>query len=186
MMKTSARKARIQPRPEPWPSAIAETLSSYPQGKDGLIRLFRTLAHSHRTLARMGHGMVLDKESPLSIKQREILILKVSALCQCPYEWGIHVKVFTPFSGLNEAQIANTCVPEIDRTLWSKAESLLLTLADEIHRTNTVNDQTWEKMREHWDTEQIMEIIFICGFYHTIAYFNNVLQIEQEDGAPTF
>jgi len=31
-----------------------------------------------------------------------------------------------------------------------------------------------------------MEIIFICGFYHTIAYFNNVLQIEQEPGTPVF
>ena len=185
-MKPASRPARLQPRSEPWPEVITQLLDNYPRGKDGLIRLFRTLAHSERTLSRMGHGMVLDKGSPLSVKQREILILKVSALCDCPYEWGIHIKAFARVSGLSEAQNKDTAEICPNPDLWTEEELLLLRLTKQVHQCNTVDDETWRQMQSFWNTEQIMEIIFICGFYHTIAYFNNVLQIEQEEGAPTF
>lgn len=185
-MKTATSLVRLSPRPEPWPESIAKLLETYPRGRDGLIRLFRTLAHSERTLGRMGYGMVLDKGSPLTIKHREILILKVSALCNCPYEWGIHIKAFGKVSGLSDAQNKDTAKPQPNPELWSDDEHLLLTVAEQIHRDNTVDDEAWRAMQATWDTEQIMEIIFICGFYHTIAYFNNALQIEQEEGAPVF
>lgn len=78
--------ARLKPLTAPYPDAIAPILEKYPQGPDGPIALFRTLAHSERILKKVGQSGLLDKASPIDMIDREIVILRTSARCNCSYE----------------------------------------------------------------------------------------------------
>lgn len=176
--------ARLAPLAQPWPPAIADILSRYPQGPEGPIGLFRTLAHSERTLRKLGNSGVLDRESPISLRHREILILRTSANCRCSYEWGVHVSIFAAKARLSPAQIADTAAANPDSALWSEDDLLLLRLADALHYQNGIDDSLWQAIGERWNIAQLLEMLLTCGFYHTIAYFNNALRIEQEPGTP--
>lgn len=52
-----------------------------------LLQLFRVFANSPRFLKK-GALNLLDKDSPLTLRQREIVILRVCANNDCEYEWG--------------------------------------------------------------------------------------------------
>lgn len=177
---------RLPPRERPWPEPIASILENYPQGPEGPIGLFRTLAHSERTLRKIGAAGVLDRDSPLEKKHREILILRTSFLRGTAYEWGIHVTAFAKWAGLSGAQINDTCAPHPDSSLWSPQELLLLQVADELCETSDLADSTWHAFRDGFSMQQILEILMLVGFYCMIANFNNALRIEQEPGTPTF
>jgi alkylhydroperoxidase family enzyme len=178
--------ARLLPRPRPWPQEISEILSTYPQGPDGPIALFRTLAHSERTLRKVGAAGILDRASPLDKKHREILILRTSFRRSTNYEWGIHVVAFSEWAGLTESQVNNTCSEQVDPSLWTPIELLLIQVVDELSATSDVADASWRGLEAQFSTPQILEILMLIGFYFMIACFNNALRIEQEAGTPVF
>lgn len=177
---------RVQPRPQPWPEDIETAIAKYPRGPGGHIALFRTLAHSRRTLERVAASGVLDKGSPLTIKQREILILRTSARCDAEYEWGIHVLSFAERAGLGPAQVVDTCAATPNPGLWCEAELALFSLADQLHIDNAIDDALWQVLNVHYGLEQVMEMLRLCGSYHTIAYFINAFRIDLEPGSPRF
>lgn len=176
----------MAPLAQPYPDSIAKILDTYPQGPEGPIRLFRTLARSERILKKIGSAGLLDKESPLSIKEREILILRTSFNTYCDYEWGIHVATFSKRAKFSEAQIKNTSQDVPNSALWSVSELLLFTVADELSNLSDLRDNTWRDLELIYSEEQILEIITLVGFYHMIAFLNNSLRVAQEDNTPSF
>ena len=177
-------RPRIQPRPTPYPEPIKAILAGYPQGPEGPIRLFRTLAHSERALKKIGSAGLLDKGSPLSMKHREIIILRTSANLGTDYEWGIHVHAFSKHVGLTAEQLDDSCNQPPTPALWQGAELILLRVIDSLTTCATIDDELWVSVAAEFSVEQIMEIIMLAGFYHTIAFLNNALGVEQEDGTP--
>ncbi|MBI3199122.1 MAG: carboxymuconolactone decarboxylase family protein, partial [Rhodospirillales bacterium] len=84
---------RIAPAEAPYPPAIAAALDRImPKGVEPLV-LFRTMAKSPRVFEKMFAGGLLDK-SPLSLRQREIVIDRTTARLGCEYEWGVHIDFF--------------------------------------------------------------------------------------------
>jgi 4-carboxymuconolactone decarboxylase len=69
---------------------------------------------------------------------------------------------------------------------WEERERLLISLVDELHDTSRLSDALWQKMAASYRPEQIIEMIALAGFYHSISFFTNGLQIECESFAPRF
>ena len=69
---------RLSPVSEPFQPDIAVALAAYPQQDGYILSLFRTFANSLRFLKK-GVPNLLDRESPLSLRTREIVILRVTA-----------------------------------------------------------------------------------------------------------
>lgn len=175
---------RLKPLVSPFPSAVAPILEKYPQGPEGPIALFRTLAHSERILKKVGQAGLLDKGSPIDMIDREIVILRTSARCGCDYEWGVHVTAFSAYVGLTGQQINATAHGDATADVWNGHQSLLIELVDELVDSKTISDRLWSRVDGVFTTEQIMELILLVGFYHSIAFLNNVLRVEQEPGTP--
>jgi hypothetical protein len=57
------------------------------------LLLFRTVARNPRVLQRMMAGGLLDRGS-ISLRARELMILRTCARCGAEYEWGVHVASF--------------------------------------------------------------------------------------------
>lgn len=176
---------RIAPAEAPYESSIAESFSRVmPPGMEPL-KLFRTMARNPRILQRMFAGSLLDKGS-ITLRDREIVILRTCARCGSEYEWGVHVAGFSQRAGLSETEIAATLSKESISDGWSASEASLIKLVDELHSKATVSDATWESLVLHYTDEQVLELIVLVGYYHAISFITNAVRIELESNAPRF
>lgn len=176
---------RIAPLAPPYDPAVADALTvMMPPGIEPLV-LFRTVAHSPRILAKLRAANLLDR-GPLERRDRELVILRTTARCRAEYEWGVHVAFFAPRVGLSEAQVAATVQAGADDPAWSRREALLIRLCDALHDRAAVDDQLWAALAEEWDAAQLLELITLAGFYHTISYLVNALGLEPEPFAARF
>lgn len=177
----------LKPIKPPFPAEIAEIFSRYPQGEDGnIIQLFRVFANSIRFLTSKGATNLLDKDSPLSVHERELVILRVTANCNCEYEWGVHVSVFAKSSGLTKEQVAATRRKGSGATCWSSEESLLIECIDQICQDSKIQDGTYSKFQEQWELDQQLEILSLCGNYHLISFVANTSRIPPEETGARF
>ena len=180
-------KQSLQPIAEPFPADVADILAKYPQGQDGcILQLFRVFANSKRFLTDKGPSNLLDKGSPLSLRQREIIILRVTANNQCEYEWGVHVSVFAKAARLTPAQIAATCAAEGTGPFWDEDENLLIQCIDQLCQQSKIQDAIYEKFQEHWTLEQQLEILALCGNYHLVSLVANTSRLSLEPASASF
>ncbi|WP_394780913.1 carboxymuconolactone decarboxylase family protein [Undibacterium sp.] len=176
---------RIEPLSAPYEAAIAEAFAKVmPPGVEPLS-LFRTMARSPRVLQKMFAGSLLDRGS-ISLREREILILRTTAACGSEYEWGVHVTMFAERAKLTEQQVRSTLVFPADASVWSGSELLLLQLADELHRDSKVTDAVWDALAAQYSDEQLLEMLAIAGYYHTISFITNAARLAPEGFAARF
>jgi alkylhydroperoxidase family enzyme len=174
---------RIPPCDPPYDPAAADDLAKIMPPGVPPIRLFRTLAHNPRVLRRVRRGGLLDPGS-ISLRDREVVILRTTALCRSEYEWGVHIVFFGKAAGFTAEQLAATVTG--DPAPFSDTERLLLALCEALHRTAAVPDELWQSLARAYRSDQLVELVALAGQYHTIANVTNALGIELEDDAPRF
>lgn len=147
-----------------------------------ILNIFRTLAHHPKLLKRwLVFGNHILSKTSLTPRDREIAILRVGWLCRAGYEWGQHVAIGKE-AGLSDEEIDRiTQGPDADG--WSAAESALLRAADELHEDSFVTDATWASLNEHFSTQQLMDLVFTVGQYHTVSMALNTFGVQLEEGA---
>jgi len=176
---------RLAPLEPPYAESTAATLAEMmPPGVPPLL-LFRTIAHNPRVLGKIRASNLLDRGS-LDRRQREIVILRTTARCDCEYEWGVHVSFFAAKVALGEGEVAATVYGKADDAVWSESERALIRLVDELHDTSRVSDALWAELRRHFRDDQLVELVVLAGFYHTISFVANGLGVPLEPGAPRF
>lgn len=176
---------RIGPIEPPYDPDVADELAAMmPPGVEPL-RLFRTLARNPRILGKIRAGNLLDRGS-LARVDRELAILRTCARCRSEYEWGVHVAVFGRRFGLSEDKLAGTVLWDSRDPRWSRRERAIVRLADELHDTATVSDALWSELGDVFAPDQIVELLVLVGFYHTISFVTNGLSIELEEGGERF
>jgi alkylhydroperoxidase family enzyme len=176
--------ARIAPLEPPFPAAVQQRLDAVMRGAPPLV-LFTTLARNARVFERFMAGGLLDKGS-IGLREREIVIDRTTARCNSEYEWGVHVAIFAGAAGLTPEEIRATVHGVPDDPCWTPRESLLLWLADSLHHTGTIGDQLWATLRTEFTEEQLIELIVLAGFYHTVSFVTNALRLPLEAGAARF
>ncbi|MFC3105253.1 carboxymuconolactone decarboxylase family protein [Salinisphaera aquimarina] len=175
----------LEPVETPFSPRVAAALDRYPRHEGYILQLFRVFANSLRFLEK-GSVNLLDKGSPLTLRQREIVILRVCANNDCEYEWGVHVSVFARSAGLTQAHIAATRAGDHESICWSADEALLVKAVDELCADATVRAPTYARFQETWTTEQQLEILALCGNYHTISFVANTSRLQNESFAARF
>lgn len=169
----------LAPLDPPFPPAVAELLKHYPQQGGYLLSLFRTFANSVRFLQK-GVPNLLDAESPLSLRQREIVILRTTAKCDCEYEWGVHVAAFAKRAAFTEAQIAATRLAPADDPCWTAEESTLVRAVDELCEGAAITAATLQMIETFYTRDQQLEILALAGAYHTVSFVANTARLPNE------
>ncbi|HJQ57070.1 MAG TPA: carboxymuconolactone decarboxylase family protein [Vineibacter sp.] len=176
---------RIAPLQPPYPAEAQAAFDRImPPGVAPLV-LFRTLAAVPRIWEKFRAGSLLDK-GPVALRLREIVIDRVCARCGNAYEWGVHVAFFAQRVSLTEEQQRATVHGGADAACWSEDERAAIRLVDELHDTTSISDELWADLRGRFSEERILELIALCGFYRTVAYFCNGLRLPTEPYAPPF
>lgn len=159
-------------------------LKNYPTRDGYLLQLFRVFANSQRFL-RKGVVNLLDKQSPLAMREREIVILRVCANNRCEYEWGVHVTAFSDHVGLTQRQVAATVNESATADCWNQRESLLLQVVDELCENGCLRESL-SGFEETWNVEEQLEILALCGNYHTVSFVANTAHVDLESFAARF
>jgi 4-carboxymuconolactone decarboxylase len=149
------------------------------------LTLFTTLARVPRIFDRFRAGSLLDR-GPVSMRHREIVIDRTCARCGCSYEWGVHVAFFANRVALTPEQVRATVHGDPTDPAWSSEESLLIRLADELHDGSNISDELWSALSTTFSVEQILELIALVGFYHTVSFFANGLRLPAEPASAAF
>jgi alkylhydroperoxidase family enzyme len=176
--------SRIAPLKPPYEREIQQQFDRVMRGAPPLM-LFRVVASNPRAWEKFRAGSLLDR-GPLSLREREIVIDRTCALTACEYEWGVHVTAFATAAQLSEVQIRATVSEGADAPCWSASEQALIAAVDALHWRATFSEGEFESLRAHYDDAKIFEIILLCGFYRTVSYLANGLDLPLEDDAARF
>jgi len=171
----------------PYAPKVAEVMdkvdfaSLSPQG------LMRGLANHPRLFGNlMAIGGTLIYRTSLDARLRELAILRTAARTRSEYEWGMHVVHFRESCRLTDAELVSLQYGAPADPVWSDTEALVLRVADELHETSTVSDDTWARVQKAFDAAVIVELVVTVGNYHLLAFFLNACRIPLEEGAARF
>jgi alkylhydroperoxidase family enzyme len=176
--------SRLAPLQPPYAPEIQGQFDRIMRGAPPLT-LFRVVAANARAWEKFRAGSLLDK-GPLSLREREIVIDRTCARTGCEYEWGVHVTAFAAAAHLTEEQVRATVVGAADAPCWSAAEQALIATVDALHARATLDDTEFKALAAHYDEAKILEIILLCGFYRTVSYLANGLDLPLEQTAARF
>src|SRR5438445_8761368 len=181
MSQTAPRIAPLQP---PYAPESQQQFDRIMRGAPPLV-LFRVMAGNARAWEKFRAASLLDR-GPLSLREREIVIDRTTALTGCEYEWGVHVATFAEAAHLTEEQVRATVLGGADAPCWSAAEQVLIATVEALHARATLSDVEFKALSAHYDDAKVFEIILLCGFYRTVSYLANGLDLALEPKAARF
>ena len=184
MERYKNHSARIAPAPQPLPADIQQAIDAVMRGNPPMV-LFTTLARDHRLFFKFFNSGLLDR-GHLTIRQREIVIDRVTAACGAEYEWGVHVSTFAGKAGFSEEQITSLTTGGPDDACWEDGDRVLIRLCDSLQSSCTVDDELWAQLSTRHSDEAILELLMLAGTYRTVSYLVNALRLPLEHGARTF
>ncbi|MGH3552493.1 MAG: carboxymuconolactone decarboxylase family protein [Mycobacterium sp.] len=184
MVDYKFHSARIAPAQAPLADDIQQAIDAVMRGNPPLV-LFTTLARDRRLFFKFFNSGLLDR-GHLTIRQREIVIDRVTAACGAEYEWGVHVAVYAAKAKLTGDQVASLATGGPDDACWTDGDRVLIRLCDRLQSDCTVDDELWTALTDYHSDEAILELLMLAGTYRTVSYLVNSLRLPPEPGARRF
>lgn len=179
-----SEQPRIPPLPrEEW-GELEPLLCAKGPGGVGVLgdnNIFSTVArHPELMSAWLPFGGHLLGGGRLPARDRELAILRTGFNCGSDYEWGQHVRIAEAI-GIDRETIDRVAAgPEASG--WSETEQSLLRACDELHADSRISDPTWTALTAGYDEKQMIELPFLVGHYHLVAFALNSLGVQLDEG----
>lgn len=142
-------------------------LPSQMEGLPDTPNLTKVFAH-HPELAVAFYPIArVVNEGRLPHRDRELAILRTALRSGSAYEWSHHYEIAQTV-GLTEAEVLRTAEDPADAD-WAAHEAALLTAVDEICDRTVISDTTWRRLRQTYDTPQLLELPALVGTYRLLA-----------------
>ena len=113
--------------------------------------------------------------STVSPRVREVAVLRAVHLRRSQYLWDHHVPI-AERAGLTPEEIEAVRGGEVT----DPVDGLVVRLVDEIDESSTLTDATWSQLQQHFDEQQILDLLFTVGCYQLLAVTVNVLGVQPE------
>lgn len=184
---------RIRPLPPTeWPAEMRDALAALvpaaprhplperrPDRPKGLNVLGTLAVHPALTQAYHRFNGHVQFATTLSLRQREILVLRVAAVRDAGYEWAQHAVIGRDV-GLDDDDIARVAAGP-DAAGWAPFEAALVRAVDELVADARIGDATWEALARELDQQQLMDLVFTVGAYDTLAMALRSFGVELDD-----
>lgn len=189
---------RLSPVPrDQWPAQMRTVLEAMtppaprhfvppPGGRPGRPKASNTLgtfAH-HPDLAQswMAFNGHILYGTTLTLRQREILVLRVAAVLDSPFAWAQHLV------HQEEADLTHRDVQRIafgpNAPFLDPLERAMITAVDELLLEGVVAEQTWDVLSEHFDEKQLLDLIFTVGCYTVLTWMTDTVGLEIDPDLP--
>ncbi len=150
------------------------------------LRVTRTIARHPEVAANWrGNTNYVNRLSPLTPHDRELLILRIGWNCQAEYEWAKHVGSVgrARDHGLEPRRIAEGP----DAAGWEPHEVALIEAADELYRSAIVSEATWSTLSSRYDTHEMVSIVMTVATYRFVSMTLNAFGVQlrpDDEGFP--
>jgi len=147
------------------------------QERGRISTLYRVLLHS----APLAQGWeafftAIRNSASLPARPRELAILRIAVLNGASYEFDAHVP-HARKAGLPDEAIAALRTGSVPEAL-ALEDRLVLELTDAMTRDIEVPDALFERVREHFDAERLVELVATIAAYNMVSRFLVALRIE--------
>lgn len=140
--------------------------------------LYRALANNERMLElwiNMAWGLRTSAKTSRAL--RELTILRCAHVQGAAYQWSDH-EAMAIAAGVNRKRI--DAIPTWDRSeLFQPEEMAALALTDEM-LSGRVTDEALEVLKEHFEPEELIELIVTVGFYCMVPRVLDALRLAPE------
>ena len=51
---------------------------------------------------------------------------------------------------------------------------------------SALSDGLWEQLAAEWENDQLVELVMLCGFYHTVSFLCRSFRVAHEEGSESF
>jgi alkylhydroperoxidase family enzyme len=151
------------------------------RGDERLLNIFRTLRHNHgvyKGFLALG-GYLLGNDATVPAREREIVILRTGRNAGSEYEFGQHTRIGRSV-GLSDDEIATLAG---DGALAGD-DAALVAMVDELCADDVVSDSTWQRLRQRWSDEQLLELLVLAGYYRLVSGLLNSVGVALEPETP--
>ena len=147
------------------------------QERGRISTLYRVLLNS-APLARGWEALftAIRNRASLPARLRELAILRIAGLNGARYEFDAHVR-HAREAGVSDEAIAALESGIVSNTL-APLDRLVLELTDAMTRDIAVPDALFERVREHFDAEKLVELVATIAAYNMVSRFLVALRIE--------
>lgn len=135
------------------------------------------LRHPGLYQTHLGLGLFLFKGA-MTVRDRELAILRTGWLLQAPYEWGEHVR-HSKKIGITSEEIERVTVGSSAQG-WNPHDRAILRMAEELRANAMVSDETWDQLKLQLSDHQLFELLVLIGQFTNVAYFQNSLRLRLE------
>lgn len=162
--------------------AHKEVLGDYARGGRTLY-LFRVCVRTPELCRAWIPASRYFGTSPLTLRDRELLILRTCWLTKNEYTWGNHVAA-AKRAGLSDEDLVR--IAKGAAAGWNAADATLLRAVDELHQDQVIRDATWRALAQRYSERELSDLIFIVGQYTFVAMWARSGGFPMEAGAPGF
>jgi AhpD family alkylhydroperoxidase len=124
------------------------------------------LHHPELTGRWLAFNNVLLWSPSLDDRMRELVVLRVAWRTRANYEWAQHVQLARR-AGITDDEME--AVANGRDSAWTELEAALLAATDQLLDAYRVDDDTWRRLAEHLDEQQLVEVVFVVGAYTCLA-----------------
>ncbi|KAA9161090.1 carboxymuconolactone decarboxylase family protein [Amycolatopsis acidicola] len=176
-MPLKSKQPRIQPLEPPYDEETGAALDLLGPP----IQLFRVWARRPelaRGVASWGQ-YYFSRRATLTLRQRELVIDRTTALCGADYEWSVHIATFAEKAQLSAAQISSLATGGPADDCWDTADRAVLQAVDELHATYDLADETWANLVTAIGEDATLDVLLVCGWYHAISFTVRALRLPR-------
>jgi len=151
------------------------------QGEGFPYNLLGILMHNPETLETFLDYWVTSKaKMGLSVREQELVILRMAVLYRSEYVWKHHVKVGREF-GINDAEL-DAIRHGSYATFSSERERAFLKLTDTFMNDRYLPLELWNRTKNVLSSQDFVDLISLVSQYVLFALNNVCLQVQVEPG----
>ena len=177
----SLNKPRIAPLSEAqWTDAHRKLVATFTSdGKaDNALKTLLNAPEMVEALMPITH--YLSRDSSLSPRHRELLMLRTAWLGGSQFLWSSHATLARKGT-LTAAEIRRIAQGP-DAQGWDAFEAMLLRMADQLYRNSSVDDATWKTLAANYDLYHLMDAVETVNHFTLLSTMYNSFGVQPDDG----
>ena len=178
-------ESRVVPLPvaemrDDWLRTLARIPGDGLKGEGFPRNVLGTIMYNPETFGPFLEYWVTSKsELSLSVREQELVILRMACLYRSNYVWKHHVKVGREF-GISDVELDALRSASFDGSFVPR-EASLLEVCDELVERRTLSRESWARHGDVLDTRAFVDLVALVSQYVFFALMNNVMQVQVEE-----
>lgn len=174
---------RLAPQPveemrQEWLDILARIPGAGLKGSGFPRNVLGVLMYNPETLGPfLDYWVTCKLKMGLSVREQELVILRMGCLYRSDYVWKHHVPVGREF-GVTDMELQQLREAQYDG--FVAREQALLALTDELVEERTIRQDTWFKFANKLRQSDLVDLVGLVSQYVLFALMNNAMQVQLE------